>query len=198
MRKRFNLRSLNLNLSLQDPASIARLAVAVLVLLNLVAVYFVLRPPGGSPDELSEAARVTASQLHQKRIALDRTRVLMTKIRDGREKGDAFLTTYFLPAGKAYSTVYAELVDLAKNAQMTPRESSYSMEPVEGSDTLSMMTVTQALEGKYSDLIRFVNALDKSDRLLIVESLTASPQASGALNVLLRLQTYVREDAVSQ
>jgi Tfp pilus assembly protein PilO len=60
------------------------------------------------------------------------------------------------------------------------------------------MTVTQALEGKYSDLIRFVNALDKSDRLLIVESLTASPQASGALNVLLRLQTYVREDAVSQ
>jgi hypothetical protein len=198
MRKRFNLPSLNLNLSLQDPASIARLVVAVLVLLNLVAVYLVLRPPGGSPDELSEAARVAASQLHQKKIALDRTRVLMTKIRDGREKGDAFLTAYFLPAGKAYSTIYAELVDLAKSAQMTPRESSYAMEPVEGSDTLSMMTITQSLEGKYDSLIRFVNALDKSDGLLIVESLTASPQASGALSVQLRLQTYVREDAASQ
>jgi hypothetical protein len=191
MRKHFNL-------SLQDPASIARLVVAVLVLLNLVAGYFVLRPPGGSPDDLSAAAGTASVQLKAKKIALDRTRTLMTKIKDGREKGDSFLTTYFLPASKAYSTIYSELVELAKKAQMTPRESSYAMDPVEGSDTLSSMTITQALEGKYADLIRFVNALDKSDGLLIVDSLTATPQTNGNLSVLLRLLTYVREDAVRQ
>jgi Tfp pilus assembly protein PilO len=191
MRKRFDI-------SLQDPASIARLVVAVLVVLNVVAVYFVLRPPGGSPDELSAAAGSASLQLQQKKMALDRTRVLMTKIKDGREKGDSFLTQYFLPAGKAYSTVYYDLVDLATKAKMTPRESSYTMEQVEGSDTLSMMTITQALEGKYVDLIHFVNALDKSDRLLIVDSLTATPQTNGNLSVLLRLQTFVREDAVRQ
>src|SRR5258707_4846619 len=123
MRKRFDLS----NISLQDPASIARLVVAVLVLLNLVAAYFVLRPPGGSPDELSAAASSASAQLQQKKIVFDRTRTLMTKIKDGREKGDSFLATYFLPAGKAYSTVYSELVELAKKAQMTPRESSYTM-----------------------------------------------------------------------
>jgi Tfp pilus assembly protein PilO len=194
MRKLFNLS----DLSLQDPASIARLAVAVLVLLNIVAGYFVLRPPGGSPDELSAAASSASVQLQQKKMVLDRTRTLMTKIKDGREKGDSFLTTYFLPAGKAYSTIYSDLVDLATKAKMTPRESSFTIEQVEGSDTLSMMTITQALEGKYGDLIHFVNALDKSDRLLIVDSLTATPQTNGNLSVLLRLQTFVREDAVRQ
>ena len=195
MRKLSNLK---LDISLQDPASVARLIVAILVLLNLVAAYFVLRPPGGSPDDLAAAANIATSDLHTKKTTLDRTRLLMTKIKDGRKQGDAFLTKYFLPAGKACSTVYADLIDLAKAAQVTARESSYSMEPVEGSDTLSMMTVTQALEGTYSNLIRFVNALDKSDRLLIVESLSASPLASGSLSVLLRLQTYVREDGVRQ
>ena len=194
MRKRFNPP----NISLQDPAAVARLVVAALVLLNLVAGYFVLRPPGGSPDELSAAASSASVQLQRNKMVLDRTRTLMTKIKDGREKGDSFLSEYFLPAGKAYSTVYSELVELAKKAQMTPRESSYAMEQVEGSDTLSMMTITQALEGKYADLIRFVNALDKSEGLLIVDSLTATPQTNGNLSVLLRLQTFVREDSVRQ
>jgi Tfp pilus assembly protein PilO len=191
MRKHFDI-------SLQDPASIARLVVAVLVLLNVVAAYFVLRPPGGSPEELSAAAGSASLQLQQKKMALDRTRILMTKIKDGREKGDSFLTQYFLPASIAYSTVYSDLGDLAKKANMTQRESSFTKEEVEGSDTLLMMTITQALEGKYGELIRFVNALDKSDRLLIVDSLSATPQTNGNLSVLLRLQTFVREDAVRQ
>src|SRR6266702_1582495 len=124
------LSSLNLNVSLQDPASVARLIVAVLVLLNLVAAYFVLRPPGGSPDDLAAAANIATSDLHTKKTTLDRTRLLMTKIKDGRDQGDTFLSKYFLPAGRAYSTVYAELIDLANGAKITPRESSYSMEPV--------------------------------------------------------------------
>ena len=191
MPKRFNI-------SLQDPSSIARLVVAVLVLLNLVAAYFVMRPPGGSPDELYRQAQSEASDLRLRRAMLERSRVMMTKIKDGREAGDAFLLKYFLPAGTAYSTIYSDLVELARKAQISLRESSYTKEPVDGSDTLDMMTITQALEGKYADLIHFVNALDKSDRLLIVESLSATPQPSGTLSVQLKLQTYVREDAARQ
>jgi|SRR5579872_698004 len=191
MPKRFNI-------SLQDPASIARLVVAVLVLLNLVAAYFVMRPPGGSPDDLYRQAQSAATDLRLRRAMLERSRVMMTKIKDGRDAGDAFLLKYFLPKGTAYSAVYADLMDLAKKANIALREGSFTTEPVDGSDTLDMMTITQALEGKYADLIHFVNALDKSDRLLIVESLTAQPQPSGTLSVQLKLQTYVREDASRQ
>jgi Tfp pilus assembly protein PilO len=94
--------------------------------------------------------------------------------------------------------VLSELLDLAKDAQMKPKEATYNMEPIEGSDTLETMTITQSLEGTYPELIHFINAVDKSPRLLIVESLQATPQTAGPLNVQLKLQTFVREEAPSE
>jgi hypothetical protein len=37
--------------------------------------------------------------------------------------------------------------------------------------------------------------LDKSPRFLIIDSMQASPQSNGALNVNLRLDTFVRQNA---
>ena len=184
----------NFKISLQSPADIARLVIGVLVALNLVAAYFVLKPPGGSPDELRAEVRDLTTQLHQKKAVLERTKLFVSKIQSGRQQGDQFLSEFFLPSGRAYSTVLSELLELAKTAQMKPKESTYSMELIEGSDTFSTMTVSQNLEGTYDQLIHFINALDKSRLLLIVESLQATPQSAGPLNVVLKLQTYVRED----
>lgn len=188
----------NFKLSVQSPTDLARLVIGVLVALNLVAAYFVLRPLGGSPDELRSEVRDLTSQLRQKKAVLERTRVFVSKIQSGRQQGDQFLAQYFLPSGKAYSMVLSELIDLANEAQMKPKESTYSMEPIEGSDTLSTMTISQNLEGTYPQLIHFINALDKSPRLLIVESLQATPQSAGPLNVVLKLQTFVREDGAAK
>jgi len=183
----------NFKLSLQSPADVARLVIGVLVALNLVAAYFVFRPPGGSPEELRSEVRDLTSQLRQKKAVLERTRVFVSKIQSGRQQGDQFLEHYFLPSGTAYSIVLSELIDLAKDAQMKPKESTWAPELIEGSDTLSTMTISLNLEGTYPQLIHFINALDKSPRLLIVESLQATPQSAGPLNVVLKLQTYVRE-----
>lgn len=191
MLKRFNI-------SLQNPASVARVVIGVLVGFNLIAAYFVMRPPGGSPEELRAEVQNVNAQLRQRRAVLDRTRALVGKIESGREQGDQFLSQYFLASGKAYSTVLSELLDMAKEAQMTPKEAAYNMEPIEGSDTLSTMTITQNLVGTYPQLIHFVNSIDKSPRLLIIESLQATPQSAGPLNVQLKLMTFVREEAPSQ
>jgi len=187
-------RSFNLsNFSFQGPASVARLVIGVLVALNLAAAYFVMRPPGGSPEQLRAEVTDLTNRLRQRRAVLERTRVLVSKIQAGRQQGDQFLSQYFLPNGKAYSIVYSEILELAKEAQMKSKESTYEMEAIEGSDVLSTMTISQNLEGTYPQLIHFINALDKSSRLLVVESLQATPQSTGVLNVQLKLQTYVRD-----
>ena len=188
----------NFKFSLQTPAGIAQLVIGILVVLNLVAAYFVIRPPGGSPAELRDEVRDLTTQLHQKRAVLDRTRTYVSKIQAGRKQGDQFLAQYFLPSGKAYSIVLSELLDLAKEAQMKPKESTWAMEPIEGSDTLNTMTISQNLEGTYPQLIHFINALDKSPHLLVVESLQATPQNAGPLNVVLKVQTYVRQDGAAR
>lgn len=182
-----------------NPQAVIRLVLGVLAAANLVAGYFVLRPIGGSPQQLSEQATEMRAQIQQQRALLQRTRVLASKIEGGRTQGDQFMSAYFLPRRTAYSTIMADLNELASQTKVTPKEGAYSIEPVEGSDTLEMMQLSVNYEATYPDLIRFVNLLDKTDRLLVIETLNATPQQSGAkLNVMLKLDTFIREDGSAQ
>ena len=182
-----------------NPRAVIRLALGVLVAANLVAAYFVVRPIGGSAQELSEQALEMHSQIRQQQGVLERTRVLVSKIESGRGEGDRFMGSYFLPRRPAYSAIVGELSDLASQAKITPRDSAWALEPVEGSDTLDMLQISANFEGTYPDLVHFINLLDKSDRLLIIESLNATPQQSGGrLNVMLKLDTFVQEDGSPQ
>lgn len=78
---------------------------------------------------------------------------------------------------------------------MTTKEHSFSFDALEGSDTLSMMTVVGNYEGTYGDLLQLVNRLDKSSRFLIIDTMSATPLlGSGKLAINIKLNTFVRED----
>jgi len=183
----------------QNPRTLIRTGLGVLAAANLVALYFVIRPLGGSAQELSQQALDMHLQIRQQQATLARTKLLASKIQSGRGEGDQFMGSYFLPRRTAYSTIVSELNDLAGQSKITARDSSLGLEAVDGSDTLDMMQVSANFEGAYPDLIHFINLLDKSDRLLIIESLNATPQQSGGrINVTLKLDTFVKEDGAPQ
>ena len=185
--------------SIHNPRSLIRVGLGVLAVANLVALYFVIRPIGGSAQELAAQALDMHSAIRQQQATLDRTRLLVSKIETGRGEGDKFMGDYFLPRRTAYSTIVAELNDLAGQAKVAARDSSLVLDTVDGSDTLDMMQISANFEGLYPDLIHFINLLDKSDRLLIIESLNATPQQTGGrLNVTLKLDAFVREDGSTQ
>jgi len=116
-------------------------------------------------------------------------------VEKGRSQGDQFLGTYFLSRRSAYSTLLGQLGEAAQQSQIKPREHSFSTEPIEGSDTLSMMTITASYEGTYQNLMNFVHQVDQSPGMMIIESLNAAPQAgSNTLSVNLKIDTFVRED----
>jgi|SRR5580658_202582 hypothetical protein len=182
-----------------NPRTLIRVGLGVLAAANLVALYFVIRPIGGSAQELAQQSLDMRSAIRQQQGVLERTRLLAGKIQSGRGEGDQFMGHYFLPRRSAYSTIIAELNDLAGQSKITPRDSALALEAVDGSDTLDMVQISANFEGLYPDVIRFINLIDKSDRLLIVESLNATPQQSGGrLNVMLKLDTFVREDGSAQ
>ena len=182
-----------------NPRTLIRVGLGVLAAANLIALYFVIRPIGGSAQELAQQALEMHSAIRQQQGVLDRTRLLSGKIESGRGEGDQFMGHYFLPRRTANSTIMSELNDLAGQSKITPRDSAYALEAVDGSDTLDMMQISANLEGLYPDVIRFINLLDKSDRLLIIESLNATPQQTGGkVNVALKLDTFVREDGSAQ
>ena len=178
-----------------NPRAIIRLGLGMLIAANLVAGYFVIRPIGGSPADLRQQEQEMRTQIHQQQGILDRTKTLAGKIEIGRGEGDKFMSKYFLPRRTAYSTIMSDVNDLASQSKVTAKESSNAIEEVEGSDTLQRMQVTANFEGTFENLIHFVNLLDKSNRLMIIESLNATPQQDGKrLNVMLKLDTFIRED----
>lgn len=187
------------NFNLRDPKVVLRGVLGVLGLANLVAAGLVLFPPGGSAEELERERATLGAQMQSRKATLDQTKQHADAVDKGRSEGDQFLGQYFLANRTAFSTLYSELLDAAKASQIKPRDNAFGMEPVEGSDTLSMMTITAGFEGKYADLMKFVHAIDQSERLLIIESLQAAPQQnSDILSVSMKLNTFVREDATRE
>jgi len=84
---------------------------------------------------------------------------------------------------------------MATESGMRPKEFSMLPDLVAGSETLEQLTISANFEGNYASLVKFVNLLDKSSRFLIIESMQASPQSTGALSVSLKLDTFIRQAA---
>lgn len=175
----------------------ARIALMVLIAANLAAVFFVWRPPGGSPEQLERQETDLRAQVIQKRVLLERTRQNVAKVETGRSEGDSFLENYFLSERTAYSAILGELASAAAQAKIRSKEHSFVVEPIEGSDDLALMIITGNYEGTYADLVEFINRIDRSSRLLIIESLNATPQqgTAGVLNVNMKLDAFVRHDS---
>jgi hypothetical protein len=177
----------------RDPVAWAQLVTIVLLAANLAGAWLVLRPPGGSPDELRAELSSMRAQVVQQRNLLARSRLLSTRVETGRAQDQRFMSQYFLDQRTAASTVAAGLIDNAKEAGVKLKDAAYPTEPVEGSDSLSMMTVSANFEGNYPDLIHLLDRIDKSSRLVLIESLQAVPeQGSNRLNISLRFNVFVR------
>ena len=153
------------------------------------------RPLGGSAEELDQQLRELQGQFTREQFQLKRARALVAKIEQARTSGDAFMQNYFISRRTLSSTIVSELHQAAKEAGIKKAQHSFTIDPIEGSDTLSMVTVVGNYEGTYGDLLQFVNRLDKSGRFLIIDSMSAAPMTgTGNLAINIKLNTFVRED----
>jgi len=179
----------------KDPRLTVRIILGVLVVANLAAAAVLFRPWGGSPEEIQRQLAALRREVRQREEAVERLRALAGAVEKTRGETDRFLADYFLPAHSAYSTVLDELRAMAEKSGLRPRDHSFELQPIEGSDTLELMNVTGNYEGSFANLVEFVNAVDRSPRFLTIERLQASPlQAQGSLTVNLRINVFVRRE----
>jgi type IV pilus assembly protein PilO len=187
-------RNFDLKLDWRDRRIVLRAAVAVLLVANVAAALFLFKPWGGSASDLARQMEERRRELAQFTARLERTKTLAKKVEKARSEGDGFLAEYTLTRRKAFSTLIAEVDAMAVKSGMKPKDSSWVLEPVEGSnEALVQLGISVNYEGNYASLTQFVRALDKSNRFLIIETLQAAPQASGVLNVNLKLDTFIRQ-----
>jgi hypothetical protein len=69
-----------------------------------------------------------------------------------------------------------------------------SLDPIEGTEDLDMLTFSINFEGGYTQLVKLVNLLDRSPRFLIIEGLQVAPEAKGdSLTVGVKLNVFVKD-----
>lgn len=176
-----------------DPRVVARAVLGVLLLMNVVAAGFAFKPWGASPEDLAREEQQLRAQLKELEARVSRTRTLAANVEKARTEGDKFLEQYTTDRRTTFSTIVSELAETATQAGIKQRACDINLEPIEGSETLSQMTVNCGYEANYPNLTKFVNLLDRSKRFLVIEQMVATPQQSGgALNVSLKLDSFVR------
>ncbi len=184
----------NFKTALRDPRVLVRALLGVLLAANLGAAVMASKPFGGSADDLRRERGELQARLAQLQTHLAQTRKLASKVQSARAEGDNFLDRYVTDRRTMSSTIFEEMDRTAQQAGIKPRDRNVELSPIEGSDTLEMMSITAGYEGPYESLEKFVNLLDRSPRFLIIESLVAAPQQGGQmLNVTLKLDTFVKE-----
>lgn len=173
-----------------------RVLLGALAAANLIAAGILMFPPGGSAEDLEKELASLQAQAATNRARLEKTRQHVAAVQLGRAEGDEFLSNYFLSRRAAPEMLLSELGNAAAGSKIKAKEASFAFDPIDGSDTLSMMSITASYEGEYSDLLHFVHEIDRSPSLMIIESLNAAPQAgTKVLSVAMKLDTFVREEA---
>jgi type IV pilus assembly protein PilO len=189
-------RNLNFKLNPKDPRLVMRVILGLLVTANLVGAVVVLKPFGGSAEDLRRERQALDAQLNQAQRRLAASHKLVEKVESAREDGDEFLEDYFMNEPTTSAVILQELTKDAKDASVQMGQAQWNREPIEGSDTMFMLTMQVGFEGTYANLTKFVNLVDKSDRFMIIESMqAAAPQQQGGqrINVTLKIDTFVKD-----
>jgi hypothetical protein len=107
-----------------------------------------------------------------------------------RVEQEAFMQRYFvtsqrpLPPSNPKSSPW-------QTRRVSRPEHSYS-DPIEGSDTITMMTITANYEGSYADMVEFVNLIDRSDRFLIIDKFRDPAADTRHATARLRVNAFLR------
>jgi type IV pilus assembly protein PilO len=185
--------------ALRDPRVAMRVLMGALLAANLAAAVVAFKPFGGSADDLRREQADLRRQIALLEQRAKSSQALAANIDTARREGGEFLAQYVLDARTATSTLTEELDKVAKEAGLRPQPSLRTAEPIEGSETLSMVSISAGYEGPYAALRKFVELLDKSPRFLIIENLSVSapqqqqPQQTGqTVSVTVKLDAFVR------
>lgn len=101
------------------------------------------------------------------------------------------------PVGKGYSALTEELDAIAKDTHVLVTDRKFRSKDV-GARNLDEIEIESSLVGDYTGIVKFLNQVQRSKNLYLVEGLELEPETAqqapaGALKVSFRVKTYFRK-----
>ncbi len=120
-----------------------------------------------------------------------RAQAIREQLPDVRRDCDTFLDDTLLPAATGYSAIVADLGKITADAGLPPGGVGFKQKPSDQKGIIEV-EVNAFVEGDYSALVKFINGLERSKNLYLIDSmsLNSGRDRGGHLNLFMR--TYFR------
>jgi Tfp pilus assembly protein PilO len=168
---------------------------AVLLLADATLYYFNSKLSSPTSNRQQTLAAETR-QLALVRADVERASKIRATIPDILQKFDEFEQT-LQPAAKGYSVITQELDDYARETHLLVENVQNRPKEVAGRN-LTEVIIEASVTGDYNGIVSFLNRLQRSKNVYIVDSLAVESGEegrgpAGALRVSLRMRTYFRK-----
>ncbi|HVO79446.1 MAG TPA: hypothetical protein VMT28_01875 [Terriglobales bacterium] len=176
---------------LRDTKQKVKIALAALVLLDVVAAAVLFSPLVGSEKSRNAEMKQLWKELQAKTREVEPLHGLDQKIVVAHQQIDAFYKDR-LPAQD--SVISAEMGKLAAESGVKIGQVRYKPkdpEPV----GLRPMEIDAELSGGYLQLVRFINALERDQLLFIIDSVELGSAQGGTVRLQMKLETYMKTGA---
>ncbi len=168
---------------------------AALALFDLTFYLFAVRPLSNREVEQRARIAVLEEQVESRRKHLADTEEVARRLNRADAEGRELVRQITLDRRSAFSVLLSELGSAAGESGVEVRETAYEVESVDGSDNYGILSINANFRGRYENLVKLLNILDRSDLFFIIGSLGASPRADSntdELQINMRVDTFVR------
>ncbi len=178
-------------------------ATAVLVVVNLVFFVLLLKPTGERANQQRQQVDALRKELQSDRDAAARLREIAGNLDVSSREGSDFYSQKFLSKLTGFSVVMEEVDRAARANNVRKGGVSYTLQPIQGRPDMEQVDISTMVDGDYGNVVRFINAVERSPLFLIIDSISAAtgttPGATAGtprnVRLTIRLVTFFRVEA---
>lgn len=167
-------------------------ALVVLVVLDVAALGILLSPIGAQGSTQQKVAQMQR-ELQARTAEVAPLQGIDKKVEEAKQQVNSFFASR-LPS--RYSQIADEVGKIAQENHVQFATVHYATEDTDLKDT-SRVVMEASLAGDYANVVKFINALERSKTLFLVDGVTLGQESAGGGGVRLsiRLETYMNTGA---
>ncbi len=168
-------------------------ALGGLLILNLGFYLFVNLPRLRSLSSLEQGRDEVRRSLRAARERCDSMQGLIRRYDEEIVRLDDFFSNRLGTQAERMTTIQKEIRSIASEFRIDPESIDYNPTEVEGTD-LTAFQITIPLVGGYQNLRQFINRIESSEHMFIVDSieLAGSREGGAMLSLTIKMSTYFR------
>jgi Tfp pilus assembly protein PilO len=170
-----------------------KIALAVLVTIDIVAVVVLISPLVGSTASRKQQLTQLWMELQAKTRQVEPLKNLPDKVHAASLQISDFYKKRF-PAQD--SEILIQFGKLAVTNGVTIEEAKYKVDDIE-LGKLQPVEVEANLSGSYVSLARFINALERDDMLFVIDNITLAGEQKGPIKLQMKVETYLKTGSAS-